>query len=483
MLITSMMRVILTRSLKPFVFKGRYDNVLEYRDLDSLGLYVHIPFCRSLCSFCPYCKVQYDEALAKAYEIALLREIELCAESGKSCEAECSKAAQGKGVYAEVAQVEATQSEGAQFQAIQSKSAHAKTAHCETGEDISTDYKQTIATGIIEKKTVTSLYFGGGTPVLMIDSLGKIIEKLKLYFTIEGEIGVELHPSDIEPGNLEKLKEAGVTMVSMGVQSFNSECLTKIGRSAENIEAKLALIKKYDFSVVDIDLIFGIPGQDKDILKKDVEMAFSLGATQISTYPFIDFTYANNQYKPLSHKTKKQMLGYLNELCREMDIDRTSVWTFAKKKTGRYSSITRDNFLGFGVSATTLLRNQFKINTFSIEEYVNRIHEGNLATSLTLDFSKRQRALYYLFWGAYGLVIDPVGFENLIGTPLNKLYGVEIWIALKLGLLKKHNNKYELTEKGAFYYHFIEQQYTRAYIDKMWNISMKTAFPDEVILK
>ena len=417
MLITSMMRVILTRSLKPFVFKGRHDNALNYRDLDSLGLYVHIPFCRSLCSFCPYCKVKYDEALAKAYEIALLSEIELC------------------------------------------------------------------ATGGGPKKTVTSLYFGGGTPVLMIDSIGKIIEKIKQYFTIEGEIGVELHPSDIEPGNLEKLKEAGVTMVSTGVQSFDSECLGKIGRSAENIEYKLSLIKQYNFSVVDVDLIFGIPGQNKDILKKDVELAFGLGATQISTYPFIDFTYANNQYKPLSHKTKKQMLDYLNELCREMDIERTSVWTFAKKKTGRYSSITRDNFLGFGVSATTLLRHQFKINTFSIEEYVNRINAGNLATSLTLDFTKRQRALYYLFWSAYGLVIDPEGFENLIGTPLNKLFGVEIWIAERLGLLKKHKNKYELTEKGAFYYHFIEQQYTRAYIDRMWNISMKTAFPDEVILK
>ena len=471
MLITSMMRVILTRSLKPFVFKGRYDNALDYRDLDSLGLYVHIPFCRSLCSFCPYCKVKYDEALAKAYEVALLKEIELCAESGKraECKAMCSKEAQGEGLHTEVA--------------AHGELLHAKAAHCETGEAFRSDYMQTVSTGNVEKKTVTSLYFGGGTPALMIDSIGKIIEKLKQYFTIEGEIGVELHPSDIEPGNLEKLKKAGVTMVSTGVQSFDNECLKKIGRSAENIESKLSLIKQYNFSVVDVDLIFGIPGQNKDILKKDVEMAFGLGATQISTYPFIDFTYADNKYKPLSHKTKKQMLDYLNELCRKMDIERTSVWTFAKKKTGRYSSITRDNFLGFGVSATTLLRHQFKINTFSIEEYVNRINAGNLATSLTLDFTKRQRALYYLFWSAYGLVIDPVAFENLIGTPLNKLYGAEIWIAAKLGLLKKHKNNYELTEKGAFYYHFIEQQYTRAYIDKMWNISMKTAFPDEVILK
>jgi hypothetical protein len=60
MLLTSLLRVILTRSLKPFIFEGKYQNKLEFENLDDLGLYVHIPFCRTLCDFCPYCKEKYN---------------------------------------------------------------------------------------------------------------------------------------------------------------------------------------------------------------------------------------------------------------------------------------------------------------------------------------------------------------------------------------------------------------------------------------
>jgi coproporphyrinogen III oxidase-like Fe-S oxidoreductase len=52
----------------------------------------------------------------------------------------------------------------------------------------------------------------------------------------------------------------------------------------------------------------------------------------------------------------------------------------------KYSSVTRDSFLGFGASAATLLQNIFKINTFSITDYIQRVNENHLPTSLTLDF-------------------------------------------------------------------------------------------------
>ena len=73
--ITSLTRMWLTRSTKPFIFKNEYDNVLSYQDCDNLGLYVHIPFCRSICNFCPYCKVRYSKDLCDRYIDALLREI------------------------------------------------------------------------------------------------------------------------------------------------------------------------------------------------------------------------------------------------------------------------------------------------------------------------------------------------------------------------------------------------------------------------
>lgn len=417
MFLTSMLRMGLTRSTAPFVFTDQYTNELDFESLERLGLYVHIPFCRSLCSFCPYCKEVFDPAKAKAYKQALLKEVDLAA------------------------------------------------GH------------------LTQKKAVTSLYFGGGTPALLIDDLGDIIGKLAEYFLIRGGIGVELHPSDITPVNLQKLKAAGVTMVSLGIQTFDKACLEKLGRTWEPFAQKVSLVRDFGFDTIDVDLIFAIPGQTDESLAQDIKTAFDSGATQVSTYPFIDFTFADNAYKPMSDAIKKKMLGKLVETTRQMGLERTSVWTFAKAGTEKYSSVTRDSFLGFGVSATSLLAREFKINTFSIEAYIRRIEENHLPTSLTLPFKLRQRGAYYLFWGAYGLFIDAGRFEQIIGRPLQAVFGRELSLGVRLGLFQNQDEDYVLTDKGAEFYHTIEQVYTNAYIDKMWNISRKVAFPREIVLK
>ena len=54
-LITSLTRMWLTRTIKPFTFKNEYDQTLPFEECENLGLYVHIPFCKSICNFCPYC--------------------------------------------------------------------------------------------------------------------------------------------------------------------------------------------------------------------------------------------------------------------------------------------------------------------------------------------------------------------------------------------------------------------------------------------
>jgi len=417
MILTNILRILLTKSFKPFVFDSNYENKMDFKNLQNLGLYVHIPFCKSICDFCPYCKVKYNKCTAVAYKEALLKEIDLACKN------------------------------------------------------------------MSKKKIATSLYFGGGTPALMIDELHEIIQKINEHFIIQEGIGVELHPSNINDEVLRKLKSQGVTMISVGIQSFNKGCLRKLGRDYDSFKEKLQLVHQYGFEVIDADLIFGIPGQDKEILKNDIITAFESGATQISTYPFIDFTFANNKYKPLSHKQKKKMLKYLNNVCEDLGVDRTSVWTFAKKNTDKYSSITRDTFLGFGVSATTLLKDSFKINTFSIEQYIKRVDGNNLPTSLTLNFTKRQRAVYYLFWSAYSLKISKSNFEDIIGIPMDKMFGKWFWLAGKFGIIIDEGDYYYLTEKAAIIYHYIEQIYTTQYIDKMWNISREIAFPEEIILK
>ena len=90
--------------------------------------------------------------------------------------------------------------------------------------------------------------------------------------------------------------------------------------------------------------------------------------------------------------------------------------------------------------------------------------------------------IYYLFWTAYSTRVDSRDFEKFFGISLQKMYGFELWLAKTLGFVEETNGIYEMTLKGAFYYHYYENFYTLAYIDKMWGIMRKEAFPEKIEL-
>lgn len=414
-IITDATRMFLTRTTKPFSFKNEYDRTLPYEDCDNLGVYIHIPFCKSICNFCPYCKVKYSEELCDAYVDSLLKEIHLVA-GGK------------------------------------------------------------------EKKTATSLYFGGGTPALAADRLKEIIDTVSMYFEITEGIGVELHPDNVTPSVLQMLKDAGVTKISIGIQSFQKKFQGILGRNTVDIDALRQALEAVPFETVSMDFIFALPSQSFEDLKNDIDAAFANGANHVAIYPFIDFTFTSSEVSALPKKEKRVLLDAITKYCLEKGYTRDSIWTFSSEKQAHYSSMTRDNFLGFGCSATTLLKEQFKINTFSVEEYCKRIEQKELPTSLTIRFTLRQRMIYYLFWTAYSTRVRAEDFEKFFGVPLKKMYGFELKVAKLAGFVTEDNGVFSMTLKGAFYYHYYENFYTLAYIDKMWGIMRKEAFPEGIDL-
>lgn len=421
-IITNLTRMWLTRSVKPFIFINKSDPQLFYEDCEHLGLYIHIPFCRSICSFCPYCKTIYSEELCSRYIDALVKEIHMAGSQQKS------------------------------------------------------------------RKTVTSLYFGGGTPALAVKRLKGIIEAVSRYFIITEGIGVELHPDNVDVSTLQQLKDAGVTKISIGIQSFQNKYQSILGRKAVDCVNLSDTLRAVSFETVSMDLIFALPGQTFADLKADIDTAFSNGANHVAVYPFIDFTFTSSTVRVMPKREKYRLLNEITNYCLDQGYIRTSIWTFSSEKNARYSSMTRDNFLGFGCSATTLLRRQFKINTFSVEEYCGRINQGQPATSLTLRFSLRQRMVYYLFWTAYSTKVSAAEFEKFFGVPLKKMYGLELFLAERLGFVTRQEDMdrgdliYTMTLKGAFYYHYYENFYTLSYIDKMWGIMREKAFPEQIRL-
>lgn len=75
--ITTATRMWLLKSFKPFKFTNEFDKTLNYSDEENLGLYIHIPFCRKICSFCPYCKELYQSETCEKYIDYLIKEINM----------------------------------------------------------------------------------------------------------------------------------------------------------------------------------------------------------------------------------------------------------------------------------------------------------------------------------------------------------------------------------------------------------------------
>ena len=329
---------------------------------------------------------------------------------------------------------------------------------------------------------MTSLYFGGGTPALASDRIKEIIDSINEHFIITEGIGIELHPDDVTVDVLEKLKNCGITKISIGVQSFCDKYQKILGRKSVNASRLASALSKVSFETVSMDFIFALPDQTYDDLKSDIDAAFMAGANHIAIYPFIDFTFTESRVRAMSKKKKRKLLDEITQYCLSKGYSRSSIWTFSSIPDANYSSMTRENFLGFGCSATTLLKEQFKINTFDVKSYCERIRSAEPSTSLTIRFTGRQRMIYWLFWTAYTTKVKAEDFEKFFGVSLKKMYGFELLLAKLFGFVKEDKGVYEMTLKGAFYYHYYENFYTLSYIDKMWGIMRKEPFPERMDL-
>ena len=153
------------------------------------------------------------------------------------------------------------------------------------------------------------------------------------------------------------------------------------------------------------------------------------------------------------------------------------MWTFAKKGSARYSSVTRDCYLGFGPSAASLLQSSFSINVFSVEEYVRTIEEKRTPTALLTRLSPRDRALFWMFWNTYNLELHRDRFREHFGRSIERSFGRELVTARMLGLLQRRGDRYRITRRGAYLFHLVEQLYTDQYIDKVWRASTEAAWP------
>jgi len=137
-------------------------------------------------------------------------------------------------------------------------------------------------------RSVTSVFFGGGTPSLFsAQSIDKILTAVRMLLPLEhfAEVTMEANPGTFEAQKFADFQAAGVNRLSVGIQSFNAQHLQALGRVHDDNEAHRAVeIALKHFDNVNFDLMYALPGQTMEGARADIETACASGATHISAY-------------------------------------------------------------------------------------------------------------------------------------------------------------------------------------------------------
>jgi oxygen-independent coproporphyrinogen-3 oxidase len=141
----------------------------------------------------------------------------------------------------------------------------------------------------LESETVSTIYFGGGTPsVFSVKDLGTILNHINKLFRVEQdcEISIELNPDDVLPAYLEGLKDLNINRISMGIQSWRDSDLKMLNRRHDSAQAIKALKDTLDagFENITIDLIYGIPGMSLKEWESNLDFSLSFDIKHLSAY-------------------------------------------------------------------------------------------------------------------------------------------------------------------------------------------------------
>ena len=134
-----------------------------------------------------------------------------------------------------------------------------------------------------------SIFVGGGTPSLLDPTLmRKLLDGLRATFRVSGdaEITIEANPETVDVERLRGFRDAGVNRISFGAQSFRADVLATLGRAhtAERTEAAVREARAAGFDNLNLDLIYGTPGESLDDWRMSLEKAIALGPEHLSAY-------------------------------------------------------------------------------------------------------------------------------------------------------------------------------------------------------
>lgn len=304
----------------------------------------------------------------------------------------------------------------------------------------------------------TGAYFGGGTPTIEPQEL---VATVQLVRDLSGvaEISVETNPKDLRPDVLDPLRAAGVTRLSVGVQSFDDRLLRemeryeKYGSGAEAIERIRAVAGM--FPTLNVDLIFNQPHQTLASLERDIATFLALGANQVSFYPLMTSpTVERRMVGAMGLPDQRRLRQFYHTIVQRLsrEFRPSSAWCFTRRGSGTDEYIVAaDHYVGVGSGAFSYLDGTLYATTFSLAAYEQRIAQGLTGITTCHRLSETDRMRYSLLVRMFGLHMDEAEVRAQHGAKFfRKLWG-ELLTMRVLGAARRDERGWHLNERGMYW--------------------------------
>lgn len=407
-----------------------YEAALKSRNADphknGLSLYCHIPFCNDVCFYCGCNKVvTRDHERSKEYMQVLLEEADLV---------------------------------------------------------------KSFLTG---PETLEQLHWGGGTPTFLTDDeILYLMEEIKKRFPFEadGEFSIEVDPRCCPVSKVKTLHKAGFNRMSLGVQDFNLDVQKAVNRIQpfELVREVLEGARDNGFESINMDLIYGLPKQNRETFKRTIEQVIELSPDRIALY---HYAHLPNIFKPQRRIVPEDLPGAQERVNIMFDAIRTLTANgyryigmdhFAKEtdelSIAQVKGTIQRNFQGYstraecdmvalGASSISFVDNNYACNPREIDDYYAAIREGHLATCRGFklnDDDKLRRAVIMTIMCRFEL--DKREIEREFGINFDEVFAHEL---KKLQAYAKHE-LVELTEdkiivsaKGKIFVRAVAMQFDR----------------------
>jgi menaquinone C8-methyltransferase len=318
----------------------------------------------------------------------------------------------------------------------------------------------------------SDVYVGGGTPTVMPAELAQTLDLLHKLSPI-ASASIETNPDDLVPEVMSRMRDVGVTRVSVGIQSLDDELLKEMDRY-EKYGSSAQVMKRLEgahgyFETLNADMIFNLPHQDENSLRRDVDLLTrELEVSQATFYPLMS-----------AESTMRKMLKTMGEV----DFDRegrmyrlildalpdtyrpSSAWCFNRNTdTVDEYIIENEEYLGLGSGSLSYLDGVLYSSTFSLNHYNRQIEAGRFGISRRQPLTRRDRLRYFMLMNLFGMSLDKQVAEQRYPGFFRKMAPEILGLKL-LGAIRDEGEKLVMTRYGMRIWILIMREFFMAVSD------------------